>query len=326
MKARKIIFESRVGSHLYGTNTPASDEDYRGVYLPSTEDLLGVQSAPGEWDASVKTSDGARNAAGDVDRKFYSIKKFIDLACQGQPGQLEMMFAPVNMVLLATPEWDAIQQCRNMFISKTGIKPFLGFATSQAHKAAIKGENLILIRELIKVLADAINRQSRVVVSDLMSAPTDGKTVIDGQVTVTHIRNDRGFTLIEVAGRQFDSGLLCKSLLESLKSMESRYGTRSDAAAAKGYDYKSLSHAVRLISEAEEFLLRGTLTFPRPDAAFLLQVKRGEIDRDWFGFLFGEIERLEQDVLPQSQLTAQPNRSALNQLCIDILTRHVVGV
>lgn len=324
MTGRKIIFECRTGSHLYGTNTPTSDEDFKGVFLPSAEDLLGMQSCPGEWSLNEKVSAGPRNTAGDVDRKYFSIKKFLDLACQGQPGQLEMLFVPDNMILTSSHQWRFLRSRQRMFLSKNGIKPFLGFATSQAHKAVIKGENLSLIRELISELTINVQRESRVLVQDLMSSPHEGVVAlcVPG-LKVKYLVNEHGYPQLEIAGRQFNPGILAKTMLNSLEIMEARYGTRTKAAAEQGYDYKSLSHAVRLISEAEEFLLHGTITMPRPDAQLILQVKRGEIERDWFGFLLGEIERIEVDVLPRSQLPEQPNRSTLNDLCIDMLRTHL---
>ena len=38
----KVILKIRAGSHLYGLNTPTSDEDFIGVYLSTPEELLGL--------------------------------------------------------------------------------------------------------------------------------------------------------------------------------------------------------------------------------------------------------------------------------------------
>jgi predicted nucleotidyltransferase len=36
----ELIVEMRFGSHLYGTATPESDLDFKGVYLPEARDIL----------------------------------------------------------------------------------------------------------------------------------------------------------------------------------------------------------------------------------------------------------------------------------------------
>lgn len=322
MVPRKIIFECRVGSHLYGTNTPESDEDFFGVFMPGSYDLFGLQNCPTEWTEDKKRAKAEKkNGVGDVDRKYFSIKRFLSLASQGQPGQLEMLFAPDSAIISKTEEWDYLRRrYKTVFMAKSAISPFLGFAASQAHKATIKGENLALIRKLIGALEITLVRRSRAKISDLIS-DIDGNKCLLLQQKVDYFVNDYGHAMIRIAGRQFDVGLLASGMFASLNQLCDRYGKRSDAAAESGYDFKSLSHAVRLVSEAEEYLLTGLITLPRPDAAFLLEVRRGFVDRDWHQFLQAEIERIKTDVMPHSLLPDATVFENVNSLCIDMITR-----
>ena len=136
MENRKIIFETRVGSWLYGTNRPDSDEDFQGVFLPSKEDLLGIQNCSAEWKQNTKISNTVQNTKGDIDRKFYSLKRFFHLAAEGQPGQLELFFATPESTISYDPIWSEILDNIGLFLSKKSIVPFIGFALSQAHKAS----------------------------------------------------------------------------------------------------------------------------------------------------------------------------------------------
>ena len=36
----KVIVKAIAGSHLFGTNTPESDIDYKGIYLPEPKDII----------------------------------------------------------------------------------------------------------------------------------------------------------------------------------------------------------------------------------------------------------------------------------------------
>lgn len=36
----KTVVKIKFGSHLYGTNTPASDLDYKSVHIPDVDDIL----------------------------------------------------------------------------------------------------------------------------------------------------------------------------------------------------------------------------------------------------------------------------------------------
>jgi predicted nucleotidyltransferase len=40
MRPNNLICETVFGSHLYGTSTEQSDRDYKGIFLPSAQDIL----------------------------------------------------------------------------------------------------------------------------------------------------------------------------------------------------------------------------------------------------------------------------------------------
>jgi predicted nucleotidyltransferase len=331
---RLIIFESWIGSHLYGTSTAHSDEDFQGVFIPSEQDLLGLRRAPLEISSGKKQSIGSRNQAGDMDRKHYSIQRFIELAAEGQPAMLEMLFVPASLVVTSTPQWEDVLACREAFLSQQSIRPFLGFAQAQANRATLKGKNLQLVQALIEVLSPRVAEQSRIVVSELLDI--EANSILEaqrnlghsvkaklGDVPVDYLFNERNYPQIDIAGRRFDPGILAKSLLDSLRTLEERYGNRVRKAADAGYDFKSLSHACRLIGEAEELLSTGRITLPRPDATLLLQIKQGLIDRDWFDFLTTEIARIDQDILTKSPLPKTPDMEKLESLCINLQRQQI---
>ena len=111
-----------------------------------------------------------------------------------------------------------------------------------------------------------------------------------------------------------------------MKKLESKYGSRSEAAAKLDYDYKSLGHAVRLLGQAEEFLNEGKISLPRPNAEYLKTILRGEIDDsniDWFDMLNKQIDNIKQNLEPNSSLPEKANWKKLNKLCVEILKEHL---
>ena len=95
--AVKILF----GSHLYGTNTPDSDRDYKGVFLPTRREVL-----LGEIPKNITESTGNRyskNGAGDVDTEMFSLHQFIKLAIDGQTVAFDMLHAPSEFILSGSP-------------------------------------------------------------------------------------------------------------------------------------------------------------------------------------------------------------------------------
>jgi predicted nucleotidyltransferase len=69
-----FLIKLKFGSHLYGTNTPSSDLDIKGIYLPKAKDILLQRIAP-VCSFSRPKDHGEKNSADDVDQEFYSPSK-----------------------------------------------------------------------------------------------------------------------------------------------------------------------------------------------------------------------------------------------------------
>jgi predicted nucleotidyltransferase len=329
MTVRKIIFECRIGSHLYGLNRPDSDEDFCGVFLPSTDDLLGLRSCPKELKQDVKVSDGAKNTVGDTDRKYWSLQRFIELVTEGQPGAVEMLFAPIDSIVSISEEWPEIRDTLiSCSMSSRSVRPFVGFALSQAHKAVIKGDNLNKIRELIALLEDGIRCSAAFMslpVSDNLSKREDGEYLFD-VIKLNVITNNHGFRVIDLAGRQYDVNTKTRDYYKALRELEARYGSRSEAAASSGVDHKSLMHAYRLCIEAEELLRTGRITLPLTpeDRKFLIEVRNKlRDDMDHFSILNAKIDALNLLALTTEAVPKVANWSKADELCKKVMLRHI---
>ncbi len=314
---RKNICKITVGSHLYGTSGPQSDEDYYGVFLPSRADVLGLKPYPGEYSESIKISEGQRNTSGDIDCKYFSLAKFFTLAAEGQPGQLELLFAQdFHHAIPPTEEWQEIVRQRSLFLSQRAIVPFIGFAQAQAHKAVIKGENLDKIQ---RILAWSQTTESKILGQSIRE--TLAREGAIGPVPFSIFKNPSGAELIEISGRSFDIATPLKRFVDVLTQLEKKYGQRSRQASLVGVDWKSIHHAFRLTFEAEELLLNGTITLPftgeRLD--FLKKLKVGGLpDLDWAAELAKRIDEL-QALVPSSHLPEAPDLEAVEEFHRKIL-------
>lgn len=335
MTERKIICKIRIGSHLYGTNRPDSDEDFCGVFLPSENDLHGLQSCPSEMSESVKVSTGPRNEKGDVDCKFYSLQRFINLAGQGQPGVLEMLFAPAQSYIFMTDEWSKILDHLPSFLSRKSVVPFIGFSLAQASKTSLKGDSLNQIRDILAWAEPLTNQELLEPLQSYMVPTFDNgpvrlfcertKKITDWEFKLKE--NDSHCSCLWVAGRQYDPGAKLKVLLGSLKNLVGKYGTRSEAAATHGLDYKSLMHAYRLMGQAEELIGTGKITLPRPpeEVSRLLAIRNMELPPgfDWLADITARIDRLRTDIETTSLLRKEPDWSKLGVLCRTIVKDHL---
>lgn len=115
------------GSELHGAKLQGTDDlDIYGIYIEPPELALGLESLPHfVWSTA---SNDRRNGPNDVDVTLYSLRKWAGLACKGNPTALHFLFA--NGVL-RSPIWRHIAANRRVFLSRTFVRPFLGFADDQ---------------------------------------------------------------------------------------------------------------------------------------------------------------------------------------------------
>jgi predicted nucleotidyltransferase len=115
------------GSELHGAKVHGTaDLDIYGIYIEPPELVLGLESMPHfVWSTA---GNDVRNGPSDVDVTLYSLKKWAALACKGNPTALHFLFAEG---VLRNAIWKDVARSRSVFLSRTFVKPFLGFADDQ---------------------------------------------------------------------------------------------------------------------------------------------------------------------------------------------------
>ena len=147
----KIIVKTIFGSHLYGTSTPESDKDFKGIFMPSKEQIF-LGHIPKSYNKNTKKGN-EKNTSDDVDTEIYSLHYFIKLACEGQTVALDMLHAPDNMIIESSHIWRAIVKNKEKFYTKN-LKAFIGYARRQASKYGIKGSRLNAAKKIMDILID----------------------------------------------------------------------------------------------------------------------------------------------------------------------------
>jgi hypothetical protein len=130
-----------------------------------------------------------------------------------------------------------------------------------------------------------------------------------------------GYTeqFIECCNRKVSFGNTIKAAHEIFSRIYDNYGKRAKLAQSnEGIDWKALSHAVRVANEALELLSTANVTFPLPNAAHILEIKRGLLPYD---DVASEIEKLLEDVERASEVSTL--RDEADQSFIDALVSRV---
>ena len=310
---RYVVVEMVFGSHLYGTDTLESDRDYKGVVLPTREEVL-LGKIPGTLSSS--TGSGSRkNIKTDVDRDWYSLHYFIKLCLAGETCVLDMLHAPEDMLIQTSPIWDRIIEDRSLFYTKS-LNALVGYARKQAAKYGIKGSRVNAMQAAI----DALQGDPEVRLVDIWDSLPDGEHI--------HKLNEEPYKFWQVIGKKFVERMKVGEVLRIVSENYEKYGARArDASENLNVDWKALSHAIRAAMEVIEIFEYGAITFPLKDAEYLRDVKQGKLDYEQ------EVAPALEALLDQCELLAAssdlPERveqSFWDEFVCDIIGGYVFGM
>jgi predicted nucleotidyltransferase len=117
-----LLFEAISGSRAYGTNTEASDTDFRGVFILPAEDLFGLNYID---QVSDETNDSI----------YYELGRFLQLLQAQNPNIIELLNMPEENILFKHPVFEEILSNKKRFLSKACKNSFAGYAIAQIKKA-----------------------------------------------------------------------------------------------------------------------------------------------------------------------------------------------
>jgi len=306
------------GSHLYGTNTPDSDRDYKEIFIPTVTDIL-LQRAT-KTSRSRSTGDpNAKNVAGDEDVEQFSLHGYMKLLCDGQTVAVDMLFAPPSAMIESSWHWDEIQDHRHRFVSRA-IKPFVGYCRAQANKYGIKGSRMAAAEAAAGAFTLFVDQpymrleECEATIADLVAAHPEHISI---EPRVHPQNKDAVVDHLSVCGKLAPFTLRLPQVAAMYGSLFDRYGERArQAKDNQGVDWKALMHARRIQQQAVELLDTGHITFPRPNAHELLAIRTGSRPYVEVG---AEIEqgmvKLEQ-AMGRSTLQNKPDKKLADRMVL----------
>lgn len=312
--SEQVVVRIEFGSHLYGTNTASSDHDYKSVYIPCAADIL-LQRVKGSLGHKVKRFEGDKNAPEDTDDELYSLQRYLGLLSEGQTVTIDMLFTPKP--LISSPLWDEIRAHKDLLLTKRSAA-FVGYCRTQANKYGIKGSRVAAAKEameMFKAHLDRLGTTARVgeIGDCLLPLIGEHTQIVDLETTQGHSER-----FIDCCNRKVSFGNTIKAAYEVYARIYDNYGKRARLAQTnEGIDWKALSHAVRVANEALELLSTANVTFPLPNAAHILDIKRGLLPYDEVA---NEIERLLVEV--ESASESSTLRDEADQAFIDNLVQR----
>lgn len=207
-----------------------------------------------------------------------------------------MLFAPdTAMLQIPHPQWNNIKTLAPHLLTKKSAS-FINYCKQQAHKYCLKGARLATARCTLEALREAESRYGSsaklsCALDILKRLASDNEFISLGTVALSSKNESLYF---EICGKKALLSASIKSARLITQKIIDEYGQRTLAAeSCDGADWKALSHAVRVGYQAIEFLKHHHMTFPRPEAAHLLAIRKGEVA---FQQVVEEIEQLVKEV------------------------------
>lgn len=304
----------RTGSHLYGTNTPDSDEDFMGIFLPDKKHVFGLQSVE-EVDLSVKDKDeNGKNSKDAVDKKLYEYRKFIKLALDCNPNIAEVLFVNKENIIFINEYGQRLLDLRHKFLWAKAKNKTLAYALSQRHKIFIKRDNYLDILNGIDYLESLHN--DTMYLAEAVEKSTYAKSIFK-------IRYDekQNTNFIQIGDLNLQPYYNIKRAIEILNERQKKFGHRLELVNKYGFDTKFSYNLIRLLFEARRIVRDCEIIFPFPEneRKILLEIKTGkwQISNiiDYSNELEKEINELEKSsTLPQKPAYDEIEAFAIREL------------
>lgn len=287
-----IILETKFGSHLYGLDTPNSDTDIKGIFLPTIDELL-----LGNYPKSIKHTTGKahqKNTKDDIDSEFYSLPYFIKLCMEGNTTALDMLHATESSTIKTSEVWEDLKSKRRMFYTSS-MQSLVGYARHQAAKYGLKGTRMASLEHVLNIL-NILDWDIDTRIMDIfMSLPTDEFC----KASSTKLPSGVTHTFYEICGKKYAFTMKVHELHTRITDTLTQYGDRARLAQVnEGVDWKALSHALRAAYQMRSIYEDHDFEYPLKQTHFIKLVKAGEVD-------FSEVKRVLEEVLARVEELAK---------------------
>lgn len=282
----KVILETIAGSHMYGTNTPESDNDYRGIAIQEVKDLMNPFH---HFEQFIETK--------KEDRTIWNVDKFFKLAYDNNPNILEILYANDKTITKITEEGEFLLDNSRFFLSQEVRKTFTGYAISQINR--IKTHRGYLLNP---PKSKPQRKEFGLPESPLFGLEKINSIIFSPKESIKE-------EWIEYAEKERKYRSASDSYKKYQEWKTNRNPKRAEIEEKFGFDTKHASHLIRLLYEGQDILENETLEFPLPYADFLLDIREGV-------YKYEEILDLaeEEKVKLETMKSGLPNRPSEEKL------------
>lgn len=291
---RRILFLVEAGSHFFNLNSPNSDSDFRGVYMPSLEEFYYGESKRRFFERKTLEGNktGVKNTKDDVDFYLFSYTFFLDLLKRGDFNCMELLHTPQDKILINSQEMKDL-----MFLRKTllvnDISAFLGFIKKEYRRYGVNINHYKIQEDFANFLRKyPPHTRLKDVWADIKEYAKDDSQVI---FTTSLTGNNNSVPTVKIAQRFYQDTVRVDYVVDAIDERLKKYGHRQKNMAAHGVEFKGLYHALRLIYEANDLFDHGEFKIPfdKERHNTLKSIKDGTmLQDDIFNLIDDEIDKI----------------------------------
>ena len=335
------------GSKAYGTNVASSDDDYKGICIPTRKYFLGSQHKFEQ--AELK----------HPDLVIYDIRKFFNLASACNPNTIEVLFTDPSDHVLVSPIGQIILDNKEKFLSKRIRFTFSGYAISQLKRIKLHRRYLLNPPKVYPTRAAmGLPEQTLIPQDQLMAAEAEVQKEIDrlnfdfmeelSEPMKISVRAAISQLLAEMklnaddqwrgAARKIgidDNFIELMQLERAYKNAKTEWDnyenwkkTRNPKRAADeakyGLDLKYAYHLVRLMRMCKEIITTGKVLVKRPDREELLAIRNGAWSYEQIvEFAENEDKNMQEIYNTSTVLPKVPDHNFIDNLCIELVEKSL---
>ena len=319
-----LVYLSKFGSKLYGTDTPESDEDYKGIYVPY-QDMMILNTATHY--VSYNTSDSnQKNTKDDIDIELKSIQTFLKELSRGDTGAFDLAFSYTNKDAVVYENKLYMRYFHNnihKFFHPQNINTFIGFAYGQAKKYSVKGDKVVILDRIIEFLDANKDKFCDSRIKDF----SENLLNFCGDKKYCYYTEDDCNKYIQVLNSKYVINNKYDYFLDCMTKARSAYGKRAESVSKAvmsgkpSADWKSLSHAYRCVCEAYELLTEEKITFPLSESKVVKDIKFGLIELDNVLSMIDDMVNSIDDIVKSGNVVDRYDVEFVNEFVM-MLYRH----
>lgn len=305
------------GSHAYGTNTPTSDVDIRGITLERERELLGLSN----FEQFINK---------ETDTTIYGLRKIVSLLMNCNPNTIELLGTKNDQIIQISESGRLLRDNAGLFLSKKAFHSFGGYASAQLRRLqnSLARDNYPQpekekhILGSIKHQMHHLQRHYTPFADEDIKVYVDKSDKVDFETEIFVDINMKHYPLRDFKNIHSDMS----QIIKTYSSLNHRNNKKDDL-----HLNKHAMHLVRLLAMGAEILEgKGVSTYRENDLDLLMSIRNGKYQKEDGSFdssffeMVSDYEKKLKYANEHSELPKKPDYNKIEELVIEISKKNIV--